>query len=75
MGGLGLGLADAQKDIALAVREKKTESQAERVEANSTERIWRRDQQEKRNHKIQTEDVTEISDGCYCRSEVTKRVK
>ena len=62
-GGLGLR-AETHKDIAVGVTEEKTEPQTGRIEANLTCRIWRRDEQEKRNFQIATEDAMEDSDGC-----------
>ena len=60
--GLGLRSAEALKDIAFAVTEKKAELQTERIEATVTCRIWKKEH-ENRNLQIMTEDVMEDGDG------------
>ena len=57
-----LGQSEAPKDIAFAVTEKKAEPRTARIGAILSCRIWRTDEQERRNFQAATEDVMKNND-------------
>ena len=63
LGGLGLRSAETLKDIAFAVTEKNTEPQTQRIEANKTCRVWRKDERKKRKLQLITDVVMEGGNG------------